>query len=111
MADIETLNRYQLEALRTAAMSPDWDFRKLIFGLGITGEAGEVADLIKKEVGHGHEPNIDKMRDELGDVLWYLACLADTYGLSLSEIATRNIDKLKARYPEGFSTDRSVNRE
>lgn len=111
MSDIETLNRYQLEALRTAAMSPDWDFRKLIFGLGIAGEAGEVADLIKKEVGHGHEPNYEKMCEELGDVMWYLALIADTYGFSLSDVATYNIDKLKARYPEGFSTEASVNRE
>jgi len=111
MSDIETLNRYQLEALRTASMSPDWDFRKLIFGLGIAGEAGEVADLIKKEVGHGHPIDIQKMTSELGDVLWYLACLADTYGLSLSDVASYNINKLKARYPAGFSTEASVNRE
>jgi NTP pyrophosphatase (non-canonical NTP hydrolase) len=106
MADIETLNRYQVEALRTIGASD-----KVILGLGVAGEAGEVADLIKKEVGHGHLSDPEKISSELGDVLWYVAALANAYGFSLSEIATKNIDKLKARYPEGFSTERSVNRD
>jgi NTP pyrophosphatase (non-canonical NTP hydrolase) len=110
MNDIETLNRYQMEALRTAAMSPSWDQRRGIFALGLAGEAGEVADLIKKELGHGHPADPAKVAIELGDVLWYIAVLADEYDLTLSDIATMNIIKLKNRYPEGFSTERSLNR-
>jgi NTP pyrophosphatase (non-canonical NTP hydrolase) len=110
MSDIETLNRYQMEALRTAAMSPAWRDRRGIFALGLAGEAGEVADIIKKELGHGHPEDPAKIAIELGDVMWYIAVLADEYGLSLSDIATMNITKLKARYPEGFSTEASLNR-
>jgi NTP pyrophosphatase (non-canonical NTP hydrolase) len=105
MSDIETLNRYQLEALRTLGASD-----KAILGLGIAGEAGEVADLIKKELGHGHISDPERVAKELGDVLWYVATLADAYGFSLSDVASMNIAKLKSRYPEGFSTERSVNR-
>jgi NTP pyrophosphatase (non-canonical NTP hydrolase) len=108
--DIETLNQYQVEALRTAALSPDLDFRRTILALGIAGEAGEVADIIKKEVGHRHYEDASVMAKELGDVLWYIAVLADAYGHSLSDIASINIAKLKARYPDGFSTEASINR-
>lgn len=105
MSDIETLNQYQVEALRTAAPSPDY-----ILGLGIAGEAGEVADEMKKELGHGHDRDRAKMAKELGDVLWYTAVLADRYGYSLSDIATLNINKLKARYPQGFTVEGSIHR-
>ncbi len=108
---IETLNHYQVQVLRTANESHGRDWEKMVCGLGIAGEAGEVADLIKKEVGHGHAANSDKVMIELGDVLWYVARLSELYGFTLSDVATANIDKLKARYPAGFSTERSVNRE
>ena len=111
MSEITTLDRYQVEALRTAALSPDLTLRRAVLGLGIAGEAGEVADLIKKEVGHGHETDHDKIAKEIGDVLWYVATLADAYGFSLSEVANININKLKARYPDGFSSASSINRE
>ena len=111
MSDIETLNRYQVEALRTAALSPDLAWRKTILALGLAGEAGEVVDSMKKEIGHGHAPDPLKVAVELGDVMWYVACIADAYGLSLADVATMNIDKLKARYPDGFSTERSVHRD
>ena len=111
MADIETLNHYQVQVLRTANVEHGTAWEKAICGLGIAGEAGEVADLIKKEVGHRHEENAQKVSEELGDVLWYVARIADLYGLPLSVIATANIEKLKARYPDGFETERSINRD
>ena len=105
MSTIETLDRYQVEALRTVGSSD-----LPILALGIAGEAGEVADLVKKELGHGHPRNSEKMAKELGDVLWYVAALAEEYGYSLSAVATMNIEKLKARYPQGFTVDGSINR-
>jgi len=99
------LDRYQVEALRTVGSSD-----LPILALGIAGEAGEVADLVKKELGHGHPRNSEKMAKELGDVLWYVAALAEEYGYSLSAVATMNIEKLKARYPQGFTVDGSINR-
>lgn len=104
-----TLNEYQRLAALT--MFPDGgNFPLVISGLGIAGEAGEVADQIKKEVGHGHPADVEKIEKELGDVLWYLADIATRYGLALNRIAQRNIEKLQQRYPEGFSSERSINR-
>jgi NTP pyrophosphatase (non-canonical NTP hydrolase) len=82
-------------------------------GLGIAGEAGEVADIIKKIVGHGHPldvPTKDKLNKELGDVLWYVATLCYALNLQMEDVAEANIYKLRTRYPEGFSTERSMNR-
>ena len=67
-------------------------------------------DLLKKHRFHGHELNRDALIKELGDVAWYLAEAATALDVDLEEILIRNVEKLKARYPEGFSTERSVNR-
>ncbi len=71
--------------------------------LGLTGEAGECSELIKKHVFHDRLLDREDLRSELGDVLWYLAMLADACGLRLSDIAASNVDKLRDRYPEGFA--------
>ncbi len=144
-----------------------------ILQLGLVGEAGEVADLIKKVEGHGHKPDREKLIKELGDVLWYVAVLhhalglkgreprplhvekrgpsdksggsirnaislciatadlvqyiagmrsdfgvilmiikemAEESGSSLREVAQANINKLKQRYPDGFSSQASQRR-
>lgn len=78
--------------------------------LGLTGEAGEVADMIKKYFFHGHELNTDELIKELGDVMWYVALLCNALDISLDHVMTRNINKLKARYPEGFSEEASIKR-
>jgi NTP pyrophosphatase (non-canonical NTP hydrolase) len=105
-----TLDAYQADAARTLAMPLDSQLQLAVLALGLTGEAGEVADLLKKELGHGHDADDVKLSKELGDVLWYIAALASKRGLSLSCIAQGNIDKLKARYPDGFSHEASKNR-
>jgi NTP pyrophosphatase (non-canonical NTP hydrolase) len=79
--------------------------------LGLAGECGEVVDLYKKHRYQGHELDYSKMVEELGDVLWYVAEIASGLGISLGEIANRNIEKLRRRYPEGFEAERSINRE
>jgi NTP pyrophosphatase (non-canonical NTP hydrolase) len=78
--------------------------------LGLTGEAGEVAELIKKHLYHATPLDADALVKELGDCLWYIAAFATVQGLSLDDIAQRNIDKLRRRYPEGFDPERSRNR-
>lgn len=78
--------------------------------LGLCGESGEVVELYKKHIGHGHKLDIAKLEKELGDVLWYISAIASCFSLSLEDIATTNIDKLKARYPDKFSAERSINR-
>lgn len=105
-----TMTEYQIEAMRSAAPYPTDDMTKAIRALGIAGEAGEFADLVKKEVGHGHPVDRTKIAKELGDVLWYVATLADAYGLTLDEVARGNIAKLRSRYPEGFTSEASLAR-
>lgn len=76
--------------------------------LGLTGEAGEVADLIKKGIYHQQGLDHEKLKKELGDVLWYVASLSRDLGFTLSEIMEANIIKLKARFPEGYDPDRTT---
>lgn len=81
------------------------------YGLGLTGEAGEVSDIVKKAVFHGHDLDKEDIEKELGDVLWYIANIANVLDLDLNVIAKKNIDKLSKRYPQGFSQNDSINRE
>ncbi len=78
--------------------------------MGLCGESGEVIDLVKKHISHGHPLDKEKLINELGDVAWYLAELATVLGVDLDTILERNIVKLKLRYPDGFSSERSINR-
>ena len=106
-----TMNEYQKAALRTAKPHIDL-YAKLQEGaLGLCGEAGEVADYIKKAIYQGHVMKTDRLVEEIGDVLWYAALLADAAGVGLDEVAQANVDKLWKRFPEGFDSQRSVNRE
>ena len=104
------LNTYQALAGRTANPMLGLSMRKAVAALGLAGESGEVCDLVKKEVGHNHPPDFDKIKDEASDILWYLAEIATAYGLTLNGIAEHNVAKLRKRYPEGFSSERSINR-
>lgn len=101
---------YQRLAFRTASQVGELERRQLIAALGLTGEAGELAELVKKQIGHGHPVTKDAIAKELGDTLWYAACIATLYGLDLGQIAEKNIDKLRTRYPEGFSSADSIER-
>lgn len=103
MKTLKTLDDYQRLAGVTANSELDEKMNLAVLSLGVAGEAGEVADYVKKHLGHGHNLDIDKLAKELGDVLWYVAVLSSAVGLSLQDVAQRNIDKLAARYPEGFS--------
>ena len=106
-----TLDRYQKLANRSAGAGGEGDRRLMVAALGLAGEAGEFANLVKKMTAHGHSFDPDSLKDELGDVLWYLAEAATASGLDLNEIAQENVDKLLKRYPEGFSQENSINRE
>lgn len=83
---------------------------QMIWSLGLAGEAGEFADMMKKHHGHGHDLDHTKAAKELGDVLWYLSVLANSIGFSLSDIATMNVRKLRERYPNGFTVEESKNK-
>lgn len=116
------LSEYQLLSKRTIPknnygewdiwMYSDADSKMNIcnYAMGLAGESGEVVDLVKKQIHHGHSANREKVKGELGDVLHYVAGLATMYGLSLDEVATYNIEKLAKRYPQGFSSLDSIKR-
>ena len=106
-----TINEYQTAALRTAQTDKLTASDLLLnSALGLCGESGEVADLIKKHRFQGHDLDFDHVAKELGDISWYLAVGAYSIGYDLEKILQMNVDKLKARSPDGFSTDRSLHR-
>ena len=106
-----TINEYQTAALRTAQTDKRTANELLLnSALGLCGESGEVADLIKKHRFQGHDLDLNHVAKELGDISWYLAVGAYAIGFDLEEILKMNVDKLKARYPYGFSTERSLHR-
>ncbi len=105
-----TFDEYQEAARRTLSVTLDERERLAMTALGLVGEAGECSEAIKKHLFHGHPLDQAVIAKELGDVLWYIAMLADACGLSLSSIAAQNIAKLQARYPEGFSSQNSLHR-
>lgn len=92
----------------------DIDNKKLLqlnWALGLSGEAGEIADLIKKGTFHGHELTRKDIIDECSDVMWYLSELLNLNDISMEEVMEYNINKLRERYPEGFSQEDSKNRD
>ena len=108
--DTLTLNVYQRMARRTAGTKRKSDkMEEALFGLA--GEVGELCDHYKKYMHQGHDIDYDHMAEEAGDVMWYLAEIADALGLTLEDISRLNIDKLRKRYPDGFDPERSMHRE
>ena len=105
------INEYQTEAMKL--LNPGLSESDVLVNalMGLCGESGEAIDLLKKHLFQGHELDRDKMVKELGDVAWYLAEAATGLGVDLSEVLQRNLDKLHARYPQGFDTKRSQQRE
>ena len=106
-----TGSEYQKAAMRTCNISYDNKkdiLRHAVFGL--TSEAGEVAGILQKTY-QGHEFDPRHAQKEVGDLLWFIAEWCTSYGLSLEDIMEMNIDKLRARYPEGFDVDHSLHRK
>ena len=106
-----TINEYQKLAMTT--LNRELSERDVLLNgvMGLCGESGEAIDIVKKHLMHGHELDREHLIDELGDVAWYIAETAYALNVDLEEVLTRNIEKLKKRYPQGFDTERSINRE
>lgn len=100
---------YQIKARRT--QNPELtQHERLCHALfGLCSEVGEVQAIYQKSY-QGHRVKTEKVIDELGDVLWFVAELCDALGVNMDGVARYNIDKLEKRYPDGFSAERSVNR-
>lgn len=104
-------NEYQRLAMTT--LNPALDKKDVLINgvMGLCGESGEAIDLVKKHLAQGHELDKACLAKELGDIAWYLAETATALDYDLSDILQMNLDKLKSRYPEGFSTEKSINRK
>ncbi len=104
------INEYQKLAMRT--LNPEIEKKELILNasMGLCGESGEVIDLVKKHLFQGHDLDEEVLIKELGDVAWYLAEAATALNVDLSEILEKNIKKLENRFPDGFNSNRSINR-
>ena len=106
-----TANEYQKLAMKT--LNPQLNKKDVLINgvMGLCGESGEAIDIVKKHLAQGHELDREHLIKELGDIAWYLAETATALDVDLDEVLSRNIEKLKKRYPEGFSTEKSLNRE
>ncbi|MDB4888141.1 MAG: MazG nucleotide pyrophosphohydrolase [Gemmatimonadetes bacterium] len=101
------LDAYQQAAVRTVNPALDADARLLDAACGLAEEAGEVLAHVRKHVMQGRPLDRAAAAEELGDALWCIAALARSLGLSLGEVGTGNLAKLRARHPDGFSADAS----
>lgn len=96
------LSTYQALANRSAKHLP---LHKALLHVitGLSGEVGELSDAIKKAEIYGQPYDMDNIAEELADVLWFVAYASDVFGFSMETIARQNIEKLAARYPNGYS--------
>jgi NTP pyrophosphatase (non-canonical NTP hydrolase) len=102
---------YLEKAMRTSDPTQSQKDMLTNAALGLAGESGEINDLIKKWIFHGHTLDTEKLKMELGDLLWYVGQAVYALDLDMSTIMQANIDKLLKRYPDKFSHERSINRE
>ena len=105
-----TGNEYQRLAMTT--LNPGLSKRDILINsvMGLCGESGEAIDIVKKHLHQGHELDKAALARELGDIAWYLAEAATALDMRLEDILSANIEKLRSRYPEGFSSARSIER-
>lgn len=105
-----TINEYQSLAMTT--LNPTLSQKDVLINavMGLCGESGEAIDIVKKHLHQGHDLDREKLTKELGDIAWYLAEAATALEIPLEDVLQGNIDKLKKRFPEGFDTQKSINR-
>lgn len=102
---------YQKLAMKT--LNPSLTKKDMLVNgvMGLNGESGEVIDIVKKHMFQGHELDKDKIKKELGDVMWYVAEVCEALDLSLGEVMEGNIEKLAKRFKDGFTVNESINRK
>ena len=103
-------NTFQDCVMRTASNGLTKNEALTNAAMGLAGESGEYVDILKKALFHGHELDVAKCKNELGDILYYVAWAADTLGFTLAEVMEGNVAKLLKRYPNGFNTEDSIKR-
>lgn len=105
-----TVNEYQTLAMKT--LNPALSKKEVLINgvMGLCGESGEAIDIVKKHLAQGHALDREVLIKELGDIAWYLAETAMALDTDLDTVFSRNIEKLRQRYPDGFDELRSINR-
>jgi NTP pyrophosphatase (non-canonical NTP hydrolase) len=101
---------YSKEAIRTMASLNDSDKENLHMILGLTTEVGELADTYKKYLAYNKPIDTVNAQEEVGDIMWYIVNLCTLNGWDIEQIMDVNIAKLKARYPEKFTTEMATHR-
>lgn len=105
-----TVNEYQQLAMIT--LNKELNKKDMLINgvMGLCGESGEAIDIVKKHLAQGHDLDKEHLIKELGDIAWYIAETATALDVTLEEVLTRNLEKLKRRYPDGFAVSKSTNR-
>jgi len=98
------LKDYQLMCKATAKKFETPEKEILTWGLGITGEAGDVASCIKKTFAHDNDQR-EGIKENIGDTLWYAAMICNFFGWDMQAVLEENVEKLKKRYPTGFTIE------
>lgn len=105
-------NEYQnLSSRTTQNTGTDLHMDLIEAAMGVVGEAAEILEHLKKAIFQGHTLDVEKLIEESGDTLWYLSELSRRLNVPFERVASHNVAKLYARYPDGFSAERSVNRK
>lgn len=103
----EFLEKYQEFVKSVNKKFDDKEKEIMSHGLGISGEAGDVAGCIKKTISH-KDDQLPGIKENLGDTLWYIAAISNFFGWKLEDIISENIDKLTKRYPDGHFTEKDA---
>jgi len=99
------LKEYQELAKLTAKKFDNPELEISTWGLGVTGEAGDIASCIKKTFAHKNEVVKEGIKENIGDMFWYSAMICNFFNWNMEEILQQNIEKLKKRYPQGFTIE------
>ena len=103
---MNNLKEYQKFCRKTAKKFKNKEKEILVWGLGIAGEAGDVAGCIKKTFAHDNNQK-DGIKENIGDTMWYAAMICNYFNWDFDEILKENVQKLKKRYPKGFVVKRA----
>lgn len=104
------LDVFQEEALRTMRSDLPYELVCSNMCMGLAGETGETVDIFKKHIYQGKELDINDVIEEIGDILWYVANLCNVNKITMRECIESNIEKLRKRYPNGFTVKDALER-
>lgn len=102
---------YQKISRRTMNKDLTFDQKLCNMAMGIAGEGGEIIDIIKKAQFQGHTLNTKNIKEEIGDLMWYVCNLSELIGADMGDILQNNFNKLLTRYPNGFNEEDSIIRK